>query len=112
MNPVTPPAAVLAGTDALAAQFFATVGAQAVPGEDGLGLQTAAIGGVALEVGTLRMASDGTGVVDADLKFVAYDNVFACDNSVFPVLAGGEPEPDHGDAGAAAGDAPHDLSSE
>ena len=30
------------------------------------------------------MAGDGTGVVDADLKFLAYDNLYACDNSVFP----------------------------
>jgi choline dehydrogenase-like flavoprotein len=47
-------------------------------------LQTAGLGGVAHDVGTLRMAEDGTGVVDADLKFVAYDNLYACDNSVFP----------------------------
>ena len=84
VNPATPPAVVLAETDALAVQFFAALGAQAVLGESVLGLQTAAIGGVAHEVGTLRMAGDGTGGVDADLKFLAYDNLFACDNSVFP----------------------------
>jgi hypothetical protein len=30
--------------------------------------------------GTLRMAGDGTGVVDADLKFLDYKNLCACDN--------------------------------
>ncbi len=89
--PAPPPAAVLAETDALAAQFFAAIGAQPVLGEDGLGLQTATIGGVAHEVGTLRMASGGTGVVDADLKFLAYDNLFACDNSVFPASPAANP---------------------
>ena len=66
-------------------------GAQPVLGEDGLGLQTAALGGVAHEVGTLRMAGDGTGVVDADLKFLDYANLFACDNSVFPTSPAANP---------------------
>lgn len=89
--PADPPAAVLAETDALAAAFFAATGAQPVLGEDGLGLETAPIGGVAHEVGTLRMAGDGTGVVDADLKFLAYDNLYACDNSVFPASPAANP---------------------
>ncbi len=47
------------------------------------------IGGVAHEVGTLRMGTDPNnqyqdGVVDADLKVVGYSNLFACDLSVFP----------------------------
>ena len=29
------------------------------------------------------MSDDGSGVVDAELKFHAYDNLYACDNSVF-----------------------------
>ena len=89
--PADPPAAVLAETDALAAAFFAAISAQPVLGEDGLGLETAPIGGVAHEVGTLRMAGDGTGVVDADLKFLAYDNLYACDNSVFPASPAANP---------------------
>jgi choline dehydrogenase-like flavoprotein len=56
-----------------------------------MALQTATIGGVAHEVGTLRMADDGTGVVDADLKFLGYQNLYACDNSVFPVSPAGNP---------------------
>jgi choline dehydrogenase-like flavoprotein len=63
-----------------------------VLGEDGLGLQTAALGWVAHEVGTLRMAGDGTGVVDQDLKFLAYDNLYAaCDNCVFPTSPAANP---------------------
>lgn len=30
------------------------------------------------------MSGEGTGVVDADLKFEDYDNLYACDNSVYP----------------------------
>ena len=89
--PATPPAAVLAETDALAAQLFAAVGAQPVLGEDGLGLQTAAIGGVAHEVGTLRMTAGGAGVVDANLRFLLYENLYACDNSVFPASPAANP---------------------
>lgn len=54
-------------------------------------LQVAAIGGVAHEVGTLRTAGDGSGVVDQNLKFLAYDNLYACDNSVFPVSPAANP---------------------
>jgi GMC oxidoreductase len=32
-----------------------------------------------------RMTAGQDGVVDTDLKFLAYDNLYACDNSVFPV---------------------------
>lgn len=47
------------------------------------------LGGVAHEVGTLRMGTDPSqqyrdGVVDANLKVVGYSNLFACDLSVFP----------------------------
>lgn len=89
--PVPPSAAVLAETDELAAALFAATGAQPVLGEDGLALQTAPLGGVAHEVGTLRMSDDGTGVVDDNLKFLAYDNLFACDNSVFPASPAANP---------------------
>jgi choline dehydrogenase-like flavoprotein len=77
--------------DALAAALFAQLGAEPVLGEDGLGLLEADLGGVAHEVGTLRMSADGTGVVDENLKHVDYDNVFACDNSVFPASPAANP---------------------
>ncbi len=47
-----------------------------------LDLVRAGLGGVAHEVGTLRMGAGG--VVDTNLKFLAYDNLYACDLSVFP----------------------------
>ncbi|WP_433383255.1 GMC oxidoreductase [Actinoplanes sp. CA-142083] len=61
-------------------------GAQPIAGET-LDLTTAKLGGVAHEVGTLRM----NGVVDADLRFRAYDNLYACDNSVFPTSPAANP---------------------
>jgi choline dehydrogenase-like flavoprotein len=70
------------------------LGGQAL-GKD-LDLQEALLGGVAHEVGTLRMGSDPDrgyrdGVVDADLKFLAYDNLYACDLSVFPTSPAANP---------------------
>jgi hypothetical protein len=66
--------------------------AQALPDQD-LRLHTAPQGGVAHEVGTLRMQSDDNmnetdapprSVVNSDLRFHYYDNLWACDLSVFP----------------------------
>lgn len=91
MHRVDPPAATIQETDALAASFFDAVHAEPVLGEEGLWLQDAGLGGVAHEVGTLRMAADGSGVVDADLRFLAYDNLYACDNSVFPASPAANP---------------------
>lgn len=55
-------------------------------------LEEAKVGGVAHEVGTLRMPSNGQkGVVDEHLKFEGYDNLFVCDNSVFPCSPAGNP---------------------
>jgi choline dehydrogenase-like flavoprotein len=62
-----------------------------VLGEDALDLQTADLGGVAHEVGTMRMAGDGSGVVDADLRVLNYSNLFVCDNSVFPASPAANP---------------------
>ena len=41
--------------------------------------------------GTLRMSGNGTGVVDTDLRFEAYDNLYACDVSVFPHIPAANP---------------------
>jgi choline dehydrogenase-like flavoprotein len=55
-------------------------------------LKRAPSGGVSHEVGTLRMDSPlGSGVVDENLKFKAYDNLFACDLSVFPMSPAANP---------------------
>jgi choline dehydrogenase-like flavoprotein len=51
---------------------------------DGLGPFEADLGGVAHEVGTLRLGeSPAQGVVDVNLKFHGYENLYACDLSVF-----------------------------
>jgi choline dehydrogenase-like flavoprotein len=65
----------------------------AVFGADGLpNLKEADVGGVAHEVGTLRMPVDGVkGVIDENLKFEGYENLYACDNSVFPCSPAGNP---------------------
>ncbi|WP_415854153.1 GMC oxidoreductase [Sinomonas sp. G460-2] len=91
VNRTLPSARDLAEADQLAGAFFNKFGAEPVLGENGLGLLDADLGGVAHEVGTLRMAGDGTGIVDADLKFLDYDNLFACDNSVFPTSPAANP---------------------
>ncbi|GIK07127.1 hypothetical protein Aspvir_002782 [Aspergillus viridinutans] len=82
----------------LATRIFAAYGAQPVLHEPPLlaadgkaDLVPAKVGGVAHEVGSLRMAGDGNGVVDADLRFVGYKNLYACDNSVFPMSPAGNP---------------------
>jgi len=50
-----------------------------------LPLLRAPVGGVAHEVGTMRMAqSAADGVVDADLRLHGADGVYVCDLSVFP----------------------------
>lgn len=82
----------------LATRVFKAYSAQPVLGErtllaadDKADLDLAKVGGVAHEVGSLRMAGDESGVVDADLKFVGYKNLYACDNSVFPMSPAGNP---------------------
>jgi choline dehydrogenase-like flavoprotein len=41
--------------------------------------------------GTLRMSDDNSGVVDENLKFRAYDNLYCCDVSVFPTIPAANP---------------------
>jgi choline dehydrogenase-like flavoprotein len=41
--------------------------------------------------GTLRMSADGTGVVDTDLKFESYDNLYCADPSVWPFIPAANP---------------------
>jgi choline dehydrogenase-like flavoprotein len=92
MTATQPAAALIAEADELARSVFDAFDARPVTGEGlNLDLQSAALGGVAHEVGTLRMADDGTGVVDEDLKFLGYDNLYACDNSVFPTSPAANP---------------------
>jgi choline dehydrogenase-like flavoprotein len=64
-------------------QVIGMLGGIPLAGED-LSLKRAGMGGVAHEVGTLRLSDRGDGVVDTDLKFLSYTNLYACDLSVFP----------------------------
>lgn len=41
--------------------------------------------------GTLRMSENGSGVVNDDLRFEEYDNLYACDASVFPMIPAANP---------------------
>ena len=82
------PATLLREARETAQMIFQRFAALAILGEDALyaqdglpNLKEADIGGVAREVGTLRMPVNGEkGVVDKDLRFEGYENLFACDN--------------------------------
>jgi hypothetical protein len=80
----------LGEANALKDQVIATLGGVALPNND-LTLKQAGLGGVAHEVGTLRMGANNNGVVDTDLKFLSYDNLYACDLSVFPTSPAANP---------------------
>lgn len=90
MQPCPVDGALFAEMNRLKDQLIAALGGQPLVGND-LSLKPAGLGGVAHEVGTLRMSGetpDGValndGVVDTNLKFLGYDNLYACDLSVFP----------------------------
>jgi len=68
-----------------------TLGGVPLPGGN-LNLNEAGLGGVAHEVGTLRMgAAPDNSVVDTNLKFHTYNNLYACDLSVFPTSPAANP---------------------
>lgn len=69
--------------NAIKDQIIQQLGGIPLPQND-LSLKLAPPGGVAHEVGTLRIGTNGDGVVDTNLKFLGYENLFACDLSVFP----------------------------
>ncbi len=92
MAPATPSQALLTEADQIAQGVFTAYGAQPVLNDGGWpALQIANLGNVAHEVGTLRMTDGTEGVVDTNLKFLAYDNLYACDNSVFPASPAANP---------------------
>jgi choline dehydrogenase-like flavoprotein len=94
MDPATPAQPLLEEADKIARDVFDAYHAQPVqgPGEENWpALDTALLGGVAHEVGTLRMTDTGDGVVDTDLRFLGLDNLYACDNSVFPASPAANP---------------------
>jgi choline dehydrogenase-like flavoprotein len=71
-------------------QVIGMLGGIPLVGDD-LSLKRAGMGGVAHEVGTLRLSDNGDGVVDANLKFLSYANLYACDLSVFPTSPAANP---------------------
>ena len=83
--------ALLAEVAEVKDRVIAAVGGQELPGGS-LDLVEAGLGGVAHEVGSLRMSSDpATGVVDETLKVHGMANLYACDLSVFPTSPAANP---------------------
>lgn len=76
--------------EAIKNTVIAQLGGEALPGQD-LSLKRGGIGGVAHEVGTLRLGADATGVVDTNLKYNGHKNLFVCDLSVFPTSPAANP---------------------
>jgi choline dehydrogenase-like flavoprotein len=92
VDPAPPPPAVEQESDEIARAVLTAYRAEPVLNEAGWPeLTVADLGGVAHEVGTLRMTSTGEGVVDTDLAFLGYSNLYACDNSVFPASPAANP---------------------
>lgn len=71
-------------------EIVAEFGGVAIMGQD-LSLKAGGLGGVAHEVGTLRMGDNGNGVVDTNLQYRGYDNLHVCDLSVFPTSPAANP---------------------
>ncbi|KAF1813139.1 FAD/NAD(P)-binding domain-containing protein [Eremomyces bilateralis CBS 781.70] len=93
------PPALLAEARNVAKGILERFNAQSILGEDALmeadglpNLKEADVGGVAHEIGTLSMPVNGQkAVVDENLKFEGIENLYACDNSVFPCSPAGNP---------------------
>lgn len=82
--------AFLDEVDEIKNQVIAELGGEALPGKD-LKLIRAPLGGVAHEVGTLRLGPEDAGIVDENLKYYGYDNLFVCDLSIFPTSPAANP---------------------
>ncbi|MDX2230765.1 MAG: GMC family oxidoreductase [Leptolyngbyaceae cyanobacterium bins.349] len=77
--------------NAIKDRMISTLGGVPLPGGN-LNLNEAGLGGVAHEVGTLRLgAQANTSVVNPNLQFHAYNNLYACDLSVFPTSPAANP---------------------
>jgi choline dehydrogenase-like flavoprotein len=71
-------------------QILDRLNATVLPGDNHF-LNEAPLGGVAHEVGTLRLGETGAAVVDTNLKFNEYENLYCCDLSVFPTSPAANP---------------------
>lgn len=76
--------------EAIKQRILQKLNATVLPG-DNHNLNLAPLGGVAHEVGSLRVGDNNNGVVDANLKFNAYNNLYCCDLSVFPTSPAANP---------------------
>jgi choline dehydrogenase-like flavoprotein len=80
----------MAEMDQYKQQILDRLNATVLPGDNHL-LNEAPLGGVAHEVGTLRLGEPGAGVVDTNLKFNEYENLYCCDLSVLPTSPAANP---------------------
>lgn len=80
----------LQDVDKIKNRVIAELQGEALPNKD-LTLIRAPLGGVAHEVGTLRLGPEDAGVVDENLKYYGYDNLFVCDLSIFPTSPAANP---------------------
>jgi choline dehydrogenase-like flavoprotein len=76
---------------ALKDQIIGELNGQPLLEEGTLDLNYGALGGVAHEVGTLRLGDGDTGVVDPNLKYNGYQNLYVCDLSIFPTSPAANP---------------------
>lgn len=90
MQPSPSANAFFGEVNAIKDKIIQQLGGEALVGEN-LDLKLGDLGGVAHEVGTLRMGAKNDGVVDTNLKFLSYDNLYACDLSVFPTSPAANP---------------------
>jgi choline dehydrogenase-like flavoprotein len=90
MQPSPSANAFFGEVNAIKDKIIQQLGGEALMGEN-LDLKVGDLGGVAHEVGTLRMSAENDGVVDTNLKFLSYDNLYACDLSVFPTSPAANP---------------------
>lgn len=71
-------------------QIIEALGGEPIEGGD-LSLVAGELGGVAHEVGTLRLGAPGQAVVDPNLRFNGHENLYVCDLSVFPTSPAANP---------------------
>jgi GMC oxidoreductase len=70
--------------------ILAQLAAEPLP-NDTLDLRPGGLGGVAHEVGTLRLGPANQAVVDENLRWNEHDNLYVCDLSVFPTSPAANP---------------------
>lgn len=77
----------------VAATVLDGLGAEPVAGNN-LSLKKAILRGVAHQAGSLRVGANAEGVLDSDMKFLAYDNLYACDKLSIRLFSSRQPKSD------------------